>query len=110
MTATSGIAWSPQLNIFSVSVNASQRIATSTDGLVWVSQNKLTLSDSLTQLLWISQLGMFVGVLQGGTGNRIAWSYDSINYTRGNTPSDLAYVGCAYSPELGILTRLQREL
>jgi hypothetical protein len=92
IVATSGIAWSPQLNIFSVSVNTTQRIATSTDGLNWVAQNTPTLSDSMLQIVWISQLGMFVGVLSGGTGNCIAWSYNGIDFTRGNTPSDLTYV------------------
>jgi hypothetical protein len=106
ISATSGIAWSPQLGIFSISVNDTKRIATSTDGLNWVAQNTPTLSDSMLQIVWISQLGLFVGVLSGGTGNRIAWSYDGINYTRGVTPSDNSYVGCTYSSELGVFTSI----
>lgn len=89
------VAWSPSLEGF-VAVG-DDYIQLSRDGAVWELRTGVT---NMYDIIWAEELGLFISV-----GNSISsyTSSDGYNWTNRGLPSNNAWKGCAWSPDLNLL-------
>jgi hypothetical protein len=86
-TVNNGIAWSPSLGMLCICASAglstTDRIITSTDGLIWTRRNLPTASISLTCIAWSPTLNLFCAM---GSSNAVYTSPDGITWTQRTGP------------------------
>jgi hypothetical protein len=105
------VVWSPQLNLFVTvacgrttqatcvtSTNSNLRVLTSTDGTTWAERTTPDDNSAWQSVTWSPQLGLFVGVADGG-GNSVMTSPDGINWAARTAPEDNAWKSVIWSPE-----------
>ncbi len=95
--------WSPELGLFvAISTDGTNRIATSTNGIVWTDVvTSATTSSTLYSVCWSPELLLFVAV-GGSGGNNIITSSDGINWTPRVKPEGNSWKSVCWSPELGL--------
>jgi hypothetical protein len=96
------ITWSPELGIFvALSTDATNRIITSTNGILWNNVNStIANAGSWNSICWSSELRLFVAV--GSSGSYIITSTDGINWTGRISPENNSWKSVCWSPELGL--------
>jgi len=95
--------WSPELGIFvAVSIDGTNRVATSTNGVVWTDVvSTVAAGSAWYSICWSPELRLFVAV--GGGTNGIMTSTDGTNWITRTTPqTSTAWTSICWSPELGL--------
>lgn len=73
----------------------SAKVATSTDGRVWVNQSNMAINSRAFQAITYGN-NLFVAVTNEGTGNRVLTSPDGITWTARTSAADLAWKSITY--------------
>jgi hypothetical protein len=94
--------WSPELGIFvAVSTDGTNRVATSTNGVVWTDVvSTIAASGSWLGICWSSELGLFVAVGQSGT--YLMTSINGTDWVSRVPPQNNTWASICWSPELGL--------
>lgn len=114
LAQSSALEWSRELGMM-VSRPANNNsnvnnVSCSYDGLTWFYANNTSFFPSfMVNIKWIGQLGLFVTVFGAGTGQRMAYSQNGLDWYLQTTPSDLFYRSIAYSPQLGLLCAIASQ-
>lgn len=91
------IAWSPELSLF---VTLGYGTMYSANGINWTLGTDPA-ATIITNACWSPETGLFVGVSNYGTDNRVVTSDDGMTWTNRTTPVDNAWEGVCWSPEVG---------
>ena len=92
--------WCDDLKIF-LAISAIS-IMTSYDGINWTSRTPANTTAYWGATAWSPSLQLFVCVASSGTGNRISWSKNGINWNSTATGSGNAWVSIAWSASLSM--------
>jgi len=98
-TASTGIAWSPLLNLFVVVFQTGDyRVFTSPDGINWTARTAAT-QEQWQAVAWSPELAIFCAVSYDGG---IATSPDGINWTSRTAPTLESWTSISWSPYLNL--------
>jgi hypothetical protein len=94
--------WSPELGIFvAVSSDGTNRVATSTNGIVWTDVvSTIAAAGAWFSVCWSSELGLFVAI--GQSGAYIMTSINGTDWVGRTPPQSNAWASICWSPELGL--------
>ena len=73
------VCWAPELNLLvAVSIDGSQRVMTSSDGIRWSSRTTPSDNNTWIAVCWSPERRLFVAVASSGSSNRVMTSSDGI--------------------------------
>jgi len=92
-------AWSPTLGLF-VIVASNGKTMRSSDGTNWI-EGAMSSANGWKSIVWVPELAQFWACSDTGTGDRVAYSDDGINWTAiDTTGKDRQWQSIAWSPSL----------
>jgi hypothetical protein len=94
------VCWAAELNLFvAVSIDGSQRVMTSSDGLRWIPRRTPSDNNSWIGICWSPELRLLVAIASNGSSNRVMTSSDGITWTSRRVPLNNNWVAICWSPQ-----------
>ena len=97
------IVYSKDLKKFVMQTGEFENIYTSSDGINWEDHNVASLTEDLRRIIWVSELGIFIGITSDNVTNDIFISKDGLSWESNSSGINGNLADIDWSPSLGLM-------